>query len=103
PDPPCWDGCAAIPNVRDQWRIPMDVTVNQANLARATRLAGRATPNRSTFPVLQTVRLDAQLGRLTLTATDLELGVTTAIAANVTAPGAVCVPARLLGEYVAQL
>src|SRR5438445_185257 len=75
----------------------MDVTADQANLARATRLAGRATPTRSTLPVLQTVRLDAQPGRLGLTATDLELGLTTAIAANVATPGTACVPARLPG------
>lgn len=62
----------------------MDVIVDQASLARATRLASRATPTRSTLPVLQTVRLDAQPGRLTLGATDL-LGVTTAIVAEIAA------------------
>lgn len=81
----------------------MDIIVNQAGLAHATRLTSRATPNHATLPILQTVRLDAQHGRLTLTATDLELGVTTALAANVAASGTVCVPSRLLGEYVAQL
>jgi DNA polymerase-3 subunit beta len=81
----------------------MDVIVDQATLAHATRLAVRATPNRSTLPVLQTVRLDARPGRLSLTATDLELGLTTATAADVAAPGAACVPARLLGDDVAQL
>ena len=81
----------------------MDLTVDQANLTRATRLTSRATPTRSTLPVLQTVRLEAQNGGLTLTATDLEIGVTTAIAANVATPGTICVPARLLGEYISQL
>ena len=81
----------------------MDLTVDQANLTRATRLTSRATPTRSTLPVLQTVRLEAQNGGLTLTATDLEVGVTTAIAANVSTPGTICVPARLLGEYISQL
>ena len=81
----------------------MDLTVDQANLTRATRLTSRATPTRSTLPVLQTVRLEAQNGGLTLTATDLEIGVTTAIAANVATSGTICVPARLLGEYISQL
>jgi len=81
----------------------LDLTVDQANLTRATRLTSRATPTRSTLPVLQTVRLEAQNGGLTLTATDLEIGVTTAIAANVATPGTICVPARLLGEYISQL
>ncbi|HVC34230.1 MAG TPA: DNA polymerase III subunit beta [Chloroflexota bacterium] len=81
----------------------MDLTVDQANLTRTTRLTSRATPTRSTLPVLQTVRLEAQNGGLILTATDLEIGVTTAIAANVATSGTICVPARLLGEYISQL
>jgi DNA polymerase-3 subunit beta len=81
----------------------LDLTVDQANLTRATRLTSRATPARSTLPILQMVRLEAQQGGLTLTATDLEIGLTTAIAANVATTGTICVPARLLGEYISQL
>jgi len=81
----------------------MDITVNQSTLARAWRLLSRATPTRSTLPILQTVRLDAQTGRLNLATTDLELGMTTSLVANVSDPGSVCVPARLFGESVAQL
>jgi DNA polymerase III subunit beta len=38
-----------------------------------------------------------------MTTTDLERGVVTSIAADVATPGCVAVPARLLGDYVAQL
>lgn len=81
----------------------MDITVDQSNLARALRLVSRATPARSSLPILQTVRLDAQPNRLVLATTDLELGMMTSAVAHVSDPGAVCVPARLLSEYVAQL
>lgn len=81
----------------------MDITVDQFTLALALRLVSRATPTRSTLPILQTVRLDAQRDRLILATTDLELGMTTSAAADVSDPGSVCVPARLLSEYVAQL
>lgn len=81
----------------------MDMTVDQSTLARALRLVSRATPTRSTLPILQTVRLDAQPGRLILATTDLELGMTTSAVANVSDPSSVCVSARLLGGSVAQL
>jgi DNA polymerase-3 subunit beta len=81
----------------------LELVVDQSNLAHALRLVSRAVPTRSTLPLLQTVRLDAQSDRLSLATTDLELGMTTSVAANVNSPGSVCVPARLLGDYVAQL
>jgi DNA polymerase-3 subunit beta len=49
------------------------------------------------------VLLTGQSGRLRLTATDAELAMSTAILAEVASEGRVAIPARLLGEYVAQL
>ncbi|MCC7368793.1 MAG: DNA polymerase III subunit beta [Chloroflexi bacterium] len=81
----------------------MDLTLDQATLSRALRLIARVVPTRSTLPILQTVLLAAEAGRLRLTATDGELALATAVAANVTTLGRAAIPARLLGEYVAQL
>lgn len=83
--------------------MSLELVVDQSNLSHAMRLVSRAVPSRSTLPLLQTVRLDAQPDRLSLVTTDLEVGITTSVAANVSTPGSVCVPARLLGDYVAQL
>jgi DNA polymerase-3 subunit beta len=81
----------------------MDLTVDQAALSRALRLVARVAPVRPTLPILQMVLLDAEPGWLRLTATDAELAMTTAVPADVANPGRVAIPARLLGEYVAQL
>lgn len=81
----------------------MDISIDQPSLSRALRLVTRVTPARATLPILQAVRIEGHPGRLTLTATDLELGVVTSVAADVTTPGCIAVPARLLGDYVAQL
>ena len=51
----------------------MDICVEQADLARALRLVGRAVPIRPTSPALAGILLEATLGRLTLSATDLAL------------------------------
>lgn len=81
----------------------MELTVDQAAFARALRAAGRAIGARSYLPILQTVLLEATPGRVTLTATDLELAAVTGVAADVTAPGRVAAPARLLADWVAGL
>lgn len=81
----------------------LDLTVEQADLARALRIVGRAATARAPLPALDHALLDATTGRLTLSATDLTLRMVTAIPADVAAPGCLMLPARLLGEYVAQL
>ncbi len=81
----------------------MELTVDQSALSRALRLVSRVTPTRPTLPILQMVLLGAESGRLRLTATDAELAMTTAVAAEVASEGRVAIPARLLGEYVAHL
>jgi DNA polymerase-3 subunit beta len=81
----------------------MDLTIDQSALSRALRLVARVAPARPTPAILQAVRLECAPGRLTLAATDSELGVVATLAADVAAPGRTALPARLLGEYVAQL
>lgn len=81
----------------------MDLTIEQSSLARALRAVGRIVPTRTTLPVLQAAVLAARDGRLTLRATDIELALTTSIAADVAVPGETALPARLLAEYVTQL
>lgn len=82
---------------------PLDPTVEQADLAHALRLVGRAVPARSATPDMGHVLLDATSGRLTLTATDLTLGLLPAVVAEVNQPGRALLPAGLLGHYAASL
>jgi len=81
----------------------MDLTIDQASLARALRLAARVAPARSPLPILQHALLVAEPGRLTVTACDHDLAALTTLAADVAAPGRAALGARLLAEYVAEL
>lgn len=81
----------------------MDFTVTQPSFHQALRLVTRAAPARAALPVLQSILLDTQPGRLTVQATDLELGITTTLPAGVAVPGRAAIPARVLSEYVANL
>ena len=81
----------------------MWITCLQENLARALSIVGRAVPARATLPVTMNVLLETDQSRLKLTATNLEIAISTWIGAQVESEGAITVPARLLTEFVSSL
>ena len=66
-------------------------------------MVGRAVATRATLPVTQNVLLATDGGMLRMSATNLEISMTTWIGAMVEEEGAVTVPARLLTEFVNSL
>jgi DNA polymerase-3 subunit beta len=80
----------------------MKLTVTQSALSSALGVVGRAVPSRSTLPVLSNILLSVENGRLRLSATNLEIGITTWIDADVTTDGAITLPAKVLVELVSQ-
>ena len=65
----------------------MKVTVLQENLARGLSIVSRAVSPRSTLPVLSNILIASDEGRLRLSATNLELGITCWIAARIDEEG----------------
>jgi len=78
----------------------MKVTVLQENLARGLSVVSRAVSPRSTLPVLSNILIATDEGRLRLSATNLELGITCWIAARIDEEGSTTVPARTFGDLV---
>ena len=78
----------------------MIVSVLQENLARGLGIVSRAVSPRSTLPVLANVLVATDEGRLRLSATNLELGITCWIGAKVEEEGATTVPARTFTDLV---
>ncbi len=84
----------------------MELRIPVAELSRALALAQGVVQRKNTMPILSHVLLDASAregGRLTLAATDLDVGVRTERACEVIAPGAVTIPARALADMVREL
>ena len=71
----------------------MKVTVLQENLARGLSVVSRAVSSRSTLPVLANILVATDEGRLRLSATNLELGITCWIGAKIEEEGSTTVPA----------
>ncbi|MDQ3328361.1 MAG: DNA polymerase III subunit beta [Chloroflexota bacterium] len=72
----------------------------QDNLNRGLSVVSRAVSARSTLPILGNILLSTDNGRLKLAATNLELGITTWIGAEVEQEGTITIPARLLTDFV---
>ena len=81
----------------------MKISCLQENLSRGLGVVGRAVASRATLPVTQNVLLAADQGMLRLSATNLEIAMTTWIGAMVEEEGAVTVPARVLTDFVNSL
>jgi DNA polymerase-3 subunit beta len=81
----------------------MKVTVLQENLAHGLSIVSRAVSPRSTLPVLSNVLIASDEGRLRLSATNLELGITCWIGAKIEEEGSTTVPARTFVDLVATL
>ena len=81
----------------------MKVICLQENLSAALADVGRAVASRTPLPITSNVLISTDGGRLKLSATNLELTITTWIGAKVEEEGVVTVPARLLAEFVGSL
>jgi DNA polymerase-3 subunit beta len=78
----------------------MKVSVLQENLAHGLNIVSRAVSPRSTLPVLGNVLVATDEGRLRLSATNLEMGITCWIGAKIQEEGSTTVPARTFTELV---
>jgi DNA polymerase-3 subunit beta len=81
----------------------MKVSILQENLAHGLNVVARAVSPRSTLPVLANVLVATDEGRLRLSATNLELGITCWIGAKIQEEGSTTVPARTFTELVGTL
>jgi DNA polymerase-3 subunit beta len=83
--------------------LTVKVSCLQENLQRALGQVSRAVATKTALPVLSNVLLSTDDGRLKVAATNLEIGITTWVTADVETEGKITVDARLLSEFVATL
>ena len=81
----------------------MKISCLQENLSRGLAVVGRAVASRATLPVTQNVLISVDQGMLKLSATNLEVAITTWVGAKIEEEGSITVPARLLTEFVNSL
>ncbi len=89
--------------------MPMEFTIDQAQLVRGLQRTQSIVERRSTMPILANVLLTAEGGgegkggRVEFAATDLEVGVRTLVPADVVTPGQLTLSAKKLYEIAREL
>lgn len=81
----------------------MKVVADQAKLSQKLQAVGAVVPTKTTLTILSNVLIHAEGDTLRLTATDLDLSMTTTLQAKVEQPGTVCVQSRRINEIVRSL
>ena len=78
----------------------MRLSCLQENLSPALSIVGRAVATRTTLPITQNVHISTDDSRLKLSATNLEIAISTWIGAQIEEEGSITVPARVFTELV---
>src|SRR5260370_41500477 len=78
----------------------MEITVSKVELLRELTATQGVVERKTTIPILSNYLIEASGGRLSLTATDLDLSLRTSCNAKVKKEGSCTIPARKLHEYV---
>jgi DNA polymerase-3 subunit beta len=81
----------------------MQLNCLQENLSHGLGVVQRAVATRTTLPITQHVLLSSDGGRLKMSATNLEIAISTWIGAEIQEEGAITVPARLLTDFINSL
>lgn len=81
----------------------MKINIDQSDLFKAVQIVQRSISIRSTLPILGGILFEADGSKIRLTATDLEIALSTEIDADVKKTGKVVIPGKLLGDIVRNL
>jgi DNA polymerase III subunit beta len=81
----------------------MQVLLLRENLARALSIISRCISPRPQLPILSHILIKTTDGKLTLTATNLDIGIICTVAAKIEKEGEIAIPGKLLTEFITSL
>ena len=81
----------------------MNLIITQPNLRRALHVVERIVSKSVSLPILSTVLLKTENGRLRLSATNLEMGINYWINAKINKDGEITVPARIFSDFISNV
>lgn len=82
----------------------MKFSCEQQKLTKALNVVSKAVTSRTTIPILKGIMLEVTSdGKLTMSASDLDISIQDTIDVNVKEPGAIIVMAKLFGDIVRKL
>lgn len=81
----------------------MNISILQEDLSNNVLLASRFVSTKAQLPVLGNILLKAKEGKLSLSATNLETGISISIGAKIEEEGSITIPAKILVDIITHL
>ncbi len=81
----------------------MKLICSKSNLLNGVQIVSKAVPNKTTMSILECILIDASLGKIKLTANDMELGIETVIEGQIVEKGIIALDAKIFLEIVRKL
>jgi len=81
----------------------MRFTISREKLQEGLNAVSASVPTKTTLPVLANILIETTDRGIRLSGTDLDIAVSTEVAADVDAPGAVTIPAKKLSELTREV
>ena len=81
----------------------MEFSCLQDNLSRGLANVSRAVAQRAPLPVTQNVLIETEDSKVKITATNLEIAISTWISAEIKEAGSLTIPARMLTDFINSL
>ncbi len=78
----------------------LEITISRQDLLRELTATQSVVERKTTIPILSNFLIEAEEGRIIITATDLDQSIRTSCAAKVKKPGSCTIPARKLYDYI---
>ncbi len=78
----------------------MRITVHKDKLQRALNFVERVTAKNATLPILSNILFQTSIGQLKISATNLEVGITTSLGAKIESEGRIAVPGRVFLDFI---
>ena len=81
----------------------MKIICSKSNLVKGVSIVSKAVPSKTTMPILECILIDATTDIIKFTANDMELGIETVVAGDITEKGLVAIDAKIFSEIVRKL
>ncbi len=81
----------------------MKIEVTKDILLNGIQKVQNVISTRSTLPILSNMLIEAQQGKLKLTATDLDIGISCTVPVDIQEPGMITIPAKRFGDIIKEL
>src|ERR1700739_3472813 len=83
-----------------QGAATMEISISRQDLLRELTATQSVVERKTTIPILSNFLIEADNGRVTITATDLDQSICTSAPAKVKKAGSCTIPARKLYDYI---